>query len=193
MESETRTEVAARITISKANLTSAVAACKDDCRPVLSGLAIDHTGTTATDGRTLVHIAPRNVEADASEVPMLILAPEVVKALRGNSETVVSSDGNGGVNTAGENGIASYPHGVIDGQYPDWAKVVPTEEPVIKIGIDLAILHRTLHALSVSISDKRVVPATVSLYGVKRPIKIETTIGEEQEALALVMPRQLEA
>ena len=189
---ETRTEVAPRITLSKANLASAAVCGNADSRPILSGLAVDHTGTTATDGHALVHIAHQGIEPANTEMPVMILDPQTVKALKGASPTV-SSDGNGGVNAASMNGIAHYPLGVIEGTYPDWASVVPTEEPVIVLGLDLALLHRTLHALSAPTRNGAQVKATISIYGVKRPVKIETTAGEGQEAMAIVMPMNLKA
>ena len=122
-------------------------AAKDDRRFYLNGVCIDVavTGATqavavATDGHMLIAV-PLQLDADVTAAAGQYIIPrdliDGLKARKGAYATVKIEGGAVTINAGGANMSAA----LIDGQYPEWRRVVPRTVTGLASQIDADYLH----------------------------------------------------
>lgn len=80
---------------------------------------------------------------------------------------------------------------VLDIQsYPEYQKIIPTEEPIVEIEFDIRELKKMVDYLAKF--DTREWPiAKLSLYGTEKPMKLECTIPDVKNFTGLIMPLEI--
>jgi DNA polymerase-3 subunit beta len=159
-----RPEEGDRLTIPLEGLLRAIeqtqmAASTDEARPVLTGelLIIAGTGLTlvATDGHRLAERRLTASSADELEARLIVPAralAELPRAFRGEAgdvEVLVSKARNQVFFRAGTSEVTSR---LIDGQYPNYAQVIPSKSSTV-IRVATAALTQTVKAVSLFARD----------------------------------------
>ena len=134
---------------------------RNEYRRVLQGINLSADGITATDGRQLLHLdCQLNLEKT-----LTIPFPSVLLAMRSNESGLLKTWKNlfqievGKVKWTGE---------LIEGQYPDWRTVIPTEQ-----NLDYSI---TLHEPEKVIAWVKMIPSQKTTNGVELDVNPDRSV-----------------
>ena len=181
--------------IDKAALSVVAAAARDDARPQLAGVLVGRGKAVCADGFRLMAVDLPG-PPDPDRPPVLVPAKALESAvkglgLKGDECASVTADGAGGAVVAavrGGGGQMTVP--LIDATFPDWACVVPNEEPVARFAVSARLLEGLCKAMVAFGADNDCVEVVVrghdravTLRGVRR--------RDRREALAVLMPMTL--
>lgn len=121
------------------------AAASDDSRPILAGLGITPQWSACADG---FRLAMRRANPDAPALPTLIIPPAFLRALDLTAESYSLWHGNQAVISDGKTSVTTR---LIEGKFPDVARVVPQRYSLVFIGsVDRALFVRAVTAAMVT-------------------------------------------
>jgi len=167
---------------------TAFAASNDESRYVLNGVLLSFKGekltVVATDGRRLA-LAEAEVEVPKGQECELIVPSKAVSEL----QRLLADKGDAKL-ALGENqiifelGVCTLVSKLIEGTYPNFRQVIPTEAKE-RIPLEREALHNALHRASILVSEKT---QSVKLFFSKNALTITATtpeVGEAKETMAI--------
>lgn len=136
-----------------------IAVSKDHARPMLRGLHVNGRNTVAVDGFRLHSITTPDcmIEHDGKTIEVKIPVGEFI--------------------TRGEE---------IEGTYPDYAAIMPSNEPMLEIGLNPQFLADACKGLPKGKAVK------LSFYGPNNPMEIRSVDEDGNTKYALLMPMRLD-
>lgn len=161
--------------LNKENIAVASFAAKSPIRPELASVLLKGGKIVATDSFRLIEMEVEEYEGD---VPVLIPAKEF-KAMKG--KVILGEKSEEGYKLSSDQMTLIVSANGDPESYPDYEKIIPTEEPVLEIKVNGRYLAEVLSLLAKTHPFETV---ELSFYGPKKGIVLHTA-----KARGIVMPQ----